>query len=205
MSEGKNQIEEMKEEIAKFYNTYLHLLDATQYLRTDEALEVFKVISLLKNLIFRRWGAVLKRQDVKTVVSGNKKIVVTDVYSAEPYTSEYHIVKVTYHIDFYENGEVKHVLDSIETLEQVDIDQMNTPFTYRLQQRISDQLEEMREPWRAEIRDAIMTLAYAETQGELDNKLEEVEAVFRKEPILEYAVFLEAIRQTKKIFSEADE
>jgi hypothetical protein len=205
MSEEENRVEEMKEEFTKFYNTYLYLLDASQYLRTDEALTINKAISLLKNLVRVRWGAELRRQDVKTVLASNKLIVITDVYRAEPYSHEYHIVKATYHAEIDEKGEARHVLDGIETMEEVDIDEVNTSFTSLLQQLVMNELEEMREPWRTEINDAIMRLAFAETQGELEEELENLEARLRSEPILEYIVFLDAIRRAKEEYSKKEQ
>jgi len=203
--EEENQVEEMKSEFARFYNAYLYLLETSQYLRPEEALVLKNAISILRSKLLARWIAEQKRQVVNTTQIGNtKRITITDIYRAEPYSSEYHLVKVTYHVDIDEEGIMKHGLDSIETIEEVNTNEVDTPFTFKLQQRIFNELDEMREPWRTEIEEAILRLAYAEVQGALDNELEELGAKLRKELTLENIVFLEAIEQTKKEYDEAD-
>ena len=205
IEEEENQVEEMKSEFARFYNAYLYLLETSQYLRPEEALVLKNAISILRSKLLARWIAEQKRQYVNTTQLGNtKRITITDIYRAEPYSSEYHLVKVTYHVDIDEEGIMKHGLDSIETLEEVNMNEVDTPFTFKLQQRIFNELDEMREPWRTEIEEAILRLAYAETQGALDDELEELGAKLRKELTLENIVFLEAIEQTKKECDEAD-
>jgi len=205
IEEEENQVEEMKSEFARFYNAYLYLLETSQYLRPEEALVLKNAISILRSKLLARWIAEQKRQYVNTTQLGNtKRITITDIYRAEPYSSEYHLVKVTYHVDIDEEGIMKHGLDSIETLEEVNMNEVDTPFTFKLQQRIFNELDEMREPWRTEIEEAILRLAYAETQGALDDELEELGAKLRKELTLENIVFLEAIEQTKKEYDEAD-
>jgi nuclear transport factor 2 (NTF2) superfamily protein len=206
MSGEENQVVEMKSDFTRFYNAYLYLLETSQYLRTEEALVLKNVISILRSKLLTRWVAEQKRQDVNTVQIGNsKRITITDVYRAEPYSSEYHLVKVTYHVEIDEQGIMKYGLDNIETIEEVNINEVDTPFTFKLQQRLFDELDEMRNPWRTEIEEAIIRLAYAETQGALDDELEELEARLRKELTLENIVFLEAIEQTRKEYSEVDE
>jgi hypothetical protein len=205
MIEEENRVVEMKSEFARFYNAYLYLLETSQYLRPEEALVLKNAVSILRGKLLARWVAEQKRQVVNTTQIGNtKRTTITDIYRAEPYSSEYHIVKVTYHVDIDEEGIVRHGLDSIETIEEVNTNEVDTPFTFKLQQRVFDELDEMREPWRTEIEEAILRLAFAETQGALDDELKELEAKLRKELTLENIIFLEAIEQTKKEYDEAD-
>jgi hypothetical protein len=205
MIEEENQVEEMKSDFARFYNAYLYVQEASQYLRPEEALVLKNAISILRSKLLTRWVAEQKRQVVNTTTMGStKRVTITDIYRAEPYSSEYHLIKVTYHVEIDEEGIMKHGLDSIETIEEVNMNEIDTPFTFKLQQRIFDELDDMREPWRTEIEEAILRLAYAETQGALDDELKELEAKLRKELTLENIIFLEAIEQTKKEYDEAD-
>lgn len=205
IEEEENRVEEMRGDFARFYNAYLYIQETSQYLRPEEAIVLKNAISILKNKLLAIWVAEQKRQVVNTTTIGNtKRITITDIYRAEPYSSEYHIVKVTYHVDISEEGIMKHGLDSIDTIEEVNTNEVDTPFTYKLEQRISNELDEMREPWRTQIEETILRLAYAEEQGELDDKLKELETKLRKELTLENIIFLEAIEQTKKEYDEAE-
>ncbi|MCI4409492.1 MAG: hypothetical protein JHC26_10410, partial [Thermofilum sp.] len=142
IEEEENQVVEMKSDFARFYNAYLYLLENSQYLRTEEALVLKNAISILKSKLLARWLAEQKRQIVNTTQLGNtKRITITDIYRAEPYSSEYHIVKVTYHVEIDEEGIMKHGLDSIDTIEEVNTNEVDTPFTYKLEQRISNELD----------------------------------------------------------------
>jgi hypothetical protein len=127
----------------------------------------------------------------------------TDVYRTEPYSHEYHIVTVKYHAHIDAKNKTRHALDSIDTMELVDINEMNTPFTALLRQLINEL--ELREPWRTEINDTIQKIALAETQGELEDVLDSLEERLRDEDVLEYRLFLNAIQKAKEEYNKEEQ